>query len=213
MRTREEELVGLVEKRTFELEKRTFELAEANRSLAEANRALQQLSVVDSLTGIANRRRFDEVLENEWRRAIRSGVSVSLIFIDVDFFKAFNDSYGHQAGDECLRQVAQALNGIINRAGDMVARYGGEEFAVILQNTSAEGATTVAERLRAHIEDLQIPHAKSNVSDVVTISLGLATIAPEHALSQTVLIEEADQALYRAKEKGRNRIEVPIRTI
>jgi len=193
MKRREEELVELVEKRTVQL--------------AEANRALQELSVVDSLTGVANRRRFDEVLETEWRRALRSGTHLSLIMIDVDFFKAFNDFYGHQAGDACLRSVAQAMNNAVKRAGDLVARYGGEEFAVILQGSAAEGAIKVGENLRERIEALQIPHVKSNVSNVVTVSLGAATIVPAPYSSPPTLIEEADKALYRAKEKGRNRVE------
>ncbi|HEV8157624.1 MAG TPA: diguanylate cyclase, partial [Pyrinomonadaceae bacterium] len=201
MKTREEELVELVEKRTAQL-------AESNRSLAEANRALQQLSVVDSLTGIANRRRFDEVLETEWRRAARSGAFLSVILIDVDFFKAYNDFYGHQAGDACLRRVAQAMNDTIIRAGDLLARYGGEEFAVILQSNTAEGAIKVGEILRERVEALQIPHAKSIVSNVVTVSLGAATVVPTSYSSPAALIEEADKALYRAKEKGRNRVEI-----
>jgi len=201
MKTREEELVGLVEKRTFEL-------AESNRSLGEANRALQQLAVVDSLTGIANRRRFDEVLETEWRRAFRSGAFLSLILIDVDYFKSYNDFYGHQAGDVCLRRVAQTMNNAVNRAGDLLARYGGEEFAVILQSNTAEGAIKVSEILRERVEALQIPHAKSNVSDVVTVSLGAATVVPAFDFSPATLIEVADKALYRAKEKGRNRVEI-----
>jgi len=176
--------------------------------LAEANRALQQLSIIDALTGIANRRRFDEVLETEWRRAMRSAASISLILIDVDFFKSYNDSYGHQAGDECLRVVAQTLNQVINRAGDLAARYGGEEFAVILQGNSEHGAIKVAEILRERIEALKIPHGKSDASDFVTVSLGTATIFPEYNLSSATLVEEADKALYLAKEKGRNRVEV-----
>ncbi len=184
------------------------QLTESNRSLAEANRALQQLSVVDSLTGIANRRRFDEVLETEWRRAMRSGAFLSLILIDVDFFKAYNDFYGHQAGDACLRRVAQAMNDTIIRAGDLLARYGGEEFAVILQSNTAEGTIKVSEILRERVEALRIPHAKSDANNVVTVSLGAATVVPASYSSQATLIEEADKALYRAKEKGRNRVEI-----
>ncbi len=194
IKTREEELIELVEKRTAEL--------------AEANRALQQLSVIDSLTGIANRRRFDEVLEAEWRRALRSGAQLSLILIDVDYFKPFNDFYGHQAGDECLRRVAQTLNGIVNRAGDLTARYGGEEFAVILQGNTNEGAIKVGEVLRQSVEDLRIPHARSFSGSVVTISLGLSTMIPEYNSASSKLIAEADKALYLAKEKGRNRLEI-----
>ena len=193
IKVREEELVELVEKRTAQL--------------AEANRALQQLSVIDSLTGIANRRRFDEVLETEWRRAMRSDTSLSLILIDVDFFKSFNDRYGHQAGDECLRRVAQTLDVVINRAGDLTARYGGEEFAVILQGNTAQGAIKVAEILRESIERLQISHVNSSVSNIVTISLGVATIFPEYDLLPAGLVAEADKALYLAKDKGRNRVE------
>lgn len=191
MKKREEELVELVEKRTFEL--------------AEANRALQKISVLDALTGVANRRKFDEVLETEWRRAIRSNALLSVILIDVDFFKSFNDHYGHQAGDECLRRVAKTLDAVINRAGDILARYGGEEFVVVLQGNTAQGAAQVAEILRRRIESLQIPHGTNRF---VTISLGAATLAPKRNLSSKMLVAAADKALYRAKENGRNRVEV-----
>lgn len=194
IKSREEQLVELVEKRTVQL--------------ADANRELQKLSVIDSLTGISNRRRFDEVLEIEWRRAMRSESPLSLFLIDVDFFKAFNDFYGHQAGDDCLRRVAQTLSGVINRAGDLTARYGGEEFAVILQGNTRQGAIRVAEILRDRVEALQIPHPRSRAENILTISIGLATMIPEHVGSPSNLIAEADKALYLAKEKGRNRVEV-----
>lgn len=194
IKSREEKLIELVEKRTAQL--------------ADANRELQKLSVIDSLTGIANRRRFDEVLEIEWRRAMRSESPLSLFLIDVDFFKAYNDFYGHQTGDECLRRVAQALSGVINRAGDLMARYGGEEFAVILQGNTEHGAIKVAEMLREQVEALQIPHPNSRPKNVVTISVGVATVIPENDFGASVLIAEADKALYLAKEKGRNRVEV-----
>ena len=194
IKSREEELIELVEKRTAQL--------------AEANRELQKLSVIDSLTGIANRRRFDEVLEIEWRRAMRYELPLSLFLIDVDYFKAYNDYFGHQAGDECLRGVARTLNAVINRAGDLTARYGGEEFAVILQGNTEQGAIKVAEILRERVEALGIPHPRSSSQNVVTISLGLATMTPGYNASPSVLVAEADRALYRAKEKGRNRIEV-----
>jgi diguanylate cyclase (GGDEF)-like protein len=185
---------------------REKELLEATRQLAEANWMLQRLSSLDGLTGVANRRRFDEVLEQEWRRALRNKTPLSLIFIDIDFFKVYNDTYGHLMGDECLKQIAKTLSGILNRPGDLVARYGGEEFVVLLPETDTSGAITIAETLRTKVEEMKIPHLKSECSNYVTISLGVATAIPSHDSSASWLIDKADKALYQAKQEGRNQL-------
>ncbi|MDR1660825.1 MAG: diguanylate cyclase [Azoarcus sp.] len=183
-------------------------LRKVKSKLEKANHELQRLSAIDSLTGIANRRRFDETLLREWRRCSRSAMPLSLLMLDVDWFKLFNDHYGHQMGDECLKIVAHTLEETTQRPNDMVARYGGEEFATILPETSGEGAQAVAEAMRAGIENLRIDHAWSSVSQVVTISVGVATIIPprEGEAGIHALIKAADDALYRAKESGRNQV-------
>jgi two-component system chemotaxis family response regulator WspR len=187
--------------RSYLAQKQRDELA---KELAEKNAVLERLSSSDGLTGIANRRRFDETFEVEWRRARRDGVPLSLILIDVDFFKRYNDHYGHLAGDDCLRKVATALASGAHRGGDLVARYGGEEFVVLLAGTDAAGAETVAETLRACVEQMSIAHARSEAADCVTISLGSATLRPDDG-DHLRLISLADGALYEAKKSGRNR--------
>lgn len=161
----------------------------------------------DSLTGIQNRRSFDDALHDEYQRFTRGKAPLSLILLDVDYFKNFNDAYGHVVGDECLQRIAGAMRHFARRTQDRVARYGGEEFAVILPETDAEGAGTVAESLRLGIEALSIPHSRSCIADHVTVSLGVATALPEDNVHETDLVTLADQALYRAKELGRNRVE------
>jgi diguanylate cyclase (GGDEF)-like protein len=192
VRTREESLERLVEERT--------------RALAEANLRLERLSSLDGLTGVANRRRFDEVLDLEWRRAARMGAPVSLVMLDLDHFKEFNDANGHLAGDERLRQVAQALAATLGRAGDLVARYGGEEFVVLLPGMAAADASALAERLRASVEALGLSHNASRVAPVATLSAGVATAFAEERTSPAALVATADAALYRAKREGRNRV-------
>jgi diguanylate cyclase (GGDEF)-like protein len=165
---------------------------------------LVSLSTLDGLTGIPNRRRFDEFLKIEWLRALRESNPISLIMIDIDHFKYYNDNYGHIIGDDCLKQVAICLAESSHRPADFAARYGGEEFGVILPLTDVQGAVTVAQSLIKQIEELKIPHGSSPVSSRVTISLGVATVLPHRDLSPTILIEGADKCLYQAKEAGRN---------
>lgn len=167
---------------------------------------LRSMSALDGLTGIANRRRFDEALAAEWSRAQREGRPLSLLLLDIDDFKAFNDHYGHPEGDRCLQQVARTIERTASRAGDLVARYGGEEFAVILPAADAEAAATVGERVRAAIEALGIRHEHSRVAKVVTLSVGAATTVPSRSGAPAQLIEASDRALYRAKRGGRNRV-------
>ncbi|NRF71103.1 diguanylate cyclase [Aquincola sp. S2] len=171
---------------------------------------LRELASVDGLTGIANRRVFDEVLARECQRAQRSGPPLSLVMADIDHFKRYNDRHGHQAGDDCLRQVARAIATAVGRVGDLAARYGGEEFAVVLPNTDAAAAALVAERIRAAVAALALPHGASETAACVTVSLGVATLAaqplPGAADTPQTLLARADQALYRAKAAGRNRV-------
>ena len=178
------------------------------RKLDEANRELTRLSSVDGLTCIPNRRSFDEALVREWRRAQRKNHPVSVLMADVDHFKNFNDTYGHQAGDDCLKAVAQALSGCVDRATDMVARYGGEEFVALLPETDERGACAVANLMRSAVSSLAIAHPSSSVADHVTLSLGVACRVPqmEAESSASVLLREADKALYEAKRSGRNRV-------
>ncbi|VBB08122.1 nucleotide cyclase [Lucifera butyrica] len=166
---------------------------------------LEKLSLLDGLTGIANRRYFDEAFDKEWRRALRNRDSLSVLMLDIDYFKKYNDYYGHLRGDDCLRQVGQALKNSTIRGGDFVARYGGEEFVAILSSTPAENAFIVAEKMRKDIESLQISHPMSTVSEYVTVSIGAAAIIPEQGMTPAGLLEKADKALYRAKSEGRNR--------
>ena len=179
-------------------------LEESRAKLAEANRTLQKLSALDGLTGIANRRSFDETLKKEWNRAIRGEKTLGLIMLDIDFFKLYNDHYGHQGGDECLKKVATGLESAIHREPDFLARYGGEEFSAILPDTDLEGAVIVAEEMRQAIKALRVEHAKSKVSDIVSISLGVSAVVPQKGTEPEILVAAADQALYKAKEDGRD---------
>jgi len=200
------ELEDRVRQRTQALEQRNEELTRLRLALETANQRLRRLVAVDALTGIANRRHFDRALERELRRTRREQQPLSLIFLDLDEFKRFNDTYGHARGDEVLRRVAQTLDETFRRGGDFVARYGGEEFAVVLPGVDGRRASLYAERLRRRIWRLSIPYGASQLTDRVTISGGVATIAPEHIASADQVLLVADRALYRAKCLGKNRI-------
>lgn len=186
---------------------RERELREATAQLQRLNKKLQRLSMVDELTGVSNRRFFNILLDQEWARAARDVLPLSLIVIDIDFFKNFNDEYGHPEGDRCLRAVADALNGEQKRAGDYVARYGGEEFVVLLTHTGLHGAAAFAEKLRHRVEALNLVHRGSPFGHV-TISVGVATNVPERRSRPEGLVVAADQAVYQAKNNGRNQVQV-----
>jgi diguanylate cyclase (GGDEF)-like protein len=178
----------------------------ARSELRDANTKLERQAATDGLTGIPNRHCFDGVLAREWSRHERSELPLSVAMIDADFFKAFNDEYGHLAGDECLRAVARAIRASTRRPADFCARFGGEEFAVVLPNTNEEGAIRVAEMICMHVRNAAIPHPRSPVSRFVTVSIGLATTVPSSDHTRQEFLHDVDMALYRAKESGRNQI-------
>jgi diguanylate cyclase (GGDEF)-like protein len=213
LRRRQELLERLVAERTAELadanrrlEKAYARLQETNEMLEDTNLQLEELATSDGLTGLANRRLFDDFLDQEWRRHQRHGRPLSLLLLDVDFFKRYNDTYGHPAGDECLRKVGTALRSAVQRTEDIVARYGGEEFAAVLPETDAAGARALAERIRTSVAELAIPHSSSDTAAHVTVSLGVATTVPPRDGALDGLVQTADKALYEAKERGRNRV-------
>lgn len=185
------------------------ELRDNQTRLEENNQLLQKLSTEDGLTLISNRRYFDEFLHNEWKRAAREKNSISLVMIDIDYFKTFNDIYGHQSGDECLKRVAQAIKGVLHRPADIVSRYGGEEFVVVLPETEGAGALKISEEIRSEIEKLHIEHSGNTASSYITASLGIETMVPNEGLGgEKFLIQRADQALYKAKNQGKNKVVV-----
>ncbi len=192
--------------KAVELEEKVGELTLLKGELEKANRKLEGLSSIDGLTGIPNRRKLDEFIDMEWRRGARNRYPVSFIMVDIDFFKNYNDNYGHLEGDNCLRKVAYAIGCSAKRPGDLVARYGGEEFGVVLGETNLEGAMVVAEKIRSGVENLSIEHGYSPVSDRVTVSVGVASALPERNSTADVIISAADNALYLSKNEGRNRI-------
>ena len=200
-----------LEKQTQELEEKNIQLQKEihYRSIAEnemliINQKLQILANIDSLTQIPNRHRFTEFFNREWRRMTREQSPLAVILCDIDYFKNYNDTFGHQAGDHCLQKVAQAISLAVQRPADLVARYGGEEFVVILPNTEASGALQVAETIRQNVEKLRLEHSQSSISNFVTLSLGVACTIPSQNNSQELLLANADQALYKAKQEGRN---------
>jgi diguanylate cyclase (GGDEF)-like protein len=191
-----------------ELGQITNSLRQRNRQLQEARRQLTDLANVDELTRLGNRRLVNQVLDDELRRARRAGTSIAVVLIDVDFFKAYNDTYGHPAGDEVLRRLGDVMRRGSARAGEVVARFGGEEFIAVLPGATAEDAVRVAQRLQRLTGDENIPHAASDVADRITLSQGIAALIPDGDTDVHTLIGRADEALYRAKRGGRNRIEV-----
>ncbi len=174
--------------------------------LAQENSRLRRELIIDTLTGLTNRRGFDEFFDDEWRRALRSNYQISIMMIDIDFFKQYNDTYGHLKGDDSLVQVANILKTIARRPGDVVARFGGEEFVVLLPMTNAQSAVQIAEKTCRHVESLGIPHKESDISSYITISIGVVTALPRQDMALVELIKAADQALYQAKNDGRNRV-------
>lgn len=184
------------------------ELVEMTVKLAKANEELKKISMSDALTGLANRRHFDAVMDLEWKRAGNENTPLSVLLLDIDYFKKFNDTYGHKEGDSALQQVAGVLKHSLNRPGDLVARYGGEEFIVILPNTGYTGAMVVARRMLEGVRNLNIRHSESEIEEILTISIGLAIMNESFKPARDPLVEAADQALYDAKRSGRNRIKV-----
>jgi len=181
-------------------------LQESQRQLHEANLALEKLSSLDGLTNIANRRKFDHTLRQEWNRAMRNFCPISLIMLDIDFFKLYNDTYGHQGGDEALKTIATILKDMENRPGDLAARYGGEEFAIILPETDPTGVSEVAYTILDRVRAQGIRHKRSSISDILTVSIGTATMTSPRNSQPDILISIADQALYQAKNNGRNQV-------
>ena len=181
-----------------------FENLELLEEVRMANEILRQASAIDGLTGLANRQSFEEFMEREWRRAIRDQRPLSLIMADIDHFKAFNDNFGHQGGDDCLKKVAAVIAEEAKRPADLAARYGGEEFMTVLPDTDLKGAIEIAERMRASVEALAVPHAYSSTAGSVTISIGVATMIPQRGMHSSSLIRLVDTALYSAKHAGRN---------
>ncbi len=186
------------------LQKEILARTQAEIALKEANRRLQTLACTDSLTGIANRRYFDEYFHRMWLQMARERKFLSVILCDLDYFKLYNDTYGHIAGDACLRIAAQAIAQALHRPGDFVGRYGGEEFAVVLPDTDLDGATHVAHSIQSEFERLEIPHSRSPINKAVTCSMGVSAQIPYYLLPPDVLLDQADRALYKAKQTGRN---------
>lgn len=189
----------------LELRRQMLQRMDREKELLELTDRLRELSNRDGLTGVGNRRFFDEMLEREWRRAQREQEPISMLFIDIDYFKKFNDAYGHLQGDMCLRQVAEAIEHSIRRPTDMVTRYGGEEFAVVLPNTGLSGAEQVATIIRNNVGALEIANPDSSAGPGLTVSIGAACVTPPRSMHSKILVAAADKSLYTAKKDGRNR--------
>jgi diguanylate cyclase (GGDEF)-like protein len=202
--------LSILRQRVRNLVRQSYLIKNQLSELQQANQNLKLLANIDSLTKLSNRRDFDRYIEQEWERMQRSRLPLSLIMCDVDFFKNYNDKYLHPNGDKCLIKVAMALRNTVRRSGDLVARYGGEEFAVILPNTDALGAVSVAEKIRLAVKDLQITHESSEIAPYVTVSVGVSTIIPTHESEFQTLIDTADRALYQAKSQGRDRVKMIV---
>ncbi|RMF23037.1 MAG: diguanylate cyclase, partial [Cyanobacteria bacterium J083] len=183
-----------------------IEQSELYTDLQNAYQKLQQQANLDSLTELGNLRQFEETLRYEWQRLMRDGKPLSLLMCDIDYFKAYNDTYGHPTGNQCLKQVAKILKQTVKRPGDTVARYGGEEFAIILPDTKAQGALFIAQTIQSKLEKLAISHINSKINKFVTLSIGISTMIPRQGSKENIIVEAADQALYQAKKQGRNRI-------
>lgn len=196
---------ALNKKLELDVMERTQELNNANEKLKKTNEDLERISMIDPLTNISNRRYFDSFLQKVWESSIRENLPLSLIMVDIDNFKMYNDTYGHLAGDRCLRNVADVIKNTLKRSGDMVARFGGEEFVVLLSNTTEDGAMVVAEDIRAKTENLGMKN--EGLATIITISLGVASVVPDESMYPENIINAADQALYQAKKDGRNRVE------
>ena len=198
----------LLDEITAELEAKTLEIEVLQNELEEKNQALELLSSLDGLTGLFNQRYFDDNLQKEWKHALRSSTSLALLIVDVDFFRKYIDSYGHSAGDECLRRIALALYEALLRPVDIIARYGGDKFAVILPATDAAGAEQVARRMMDNVAGLQLVHDVSTFAGMVTVTIGGAAVVPGKSQKSTVLIEAAAEFLNSAQKNGRNRYRI-----
>jgi len=185
-----------------------LELQESQLLLEAANAELLRVSTTDELTNVANRRHFNDFIDREWRHAGRTGMPISLVMVDIDFFKHYNDEFGHQAGDECLKMVARLLNDVLSRTTDLFARYGGEEFVGVLPITPVDRAVELAEKMRLAVEKANIKGSSANTAGCVTVSLGVASMKPSRGKTCDDLLKAADQALYQAKESGRNRVRI-----
>jgi diguanylate cyclase (GGDEF)-like protein len=203
-------IVGLIERQERFAFLQEMLVAHQTVELDRLNRALDRVSREDPLTSLANRRAFDEVLHKEWERAKRDQQGIALLYMDVDFFKLYNDTYGHNIGDVCLRRVAQTIKQALRRPADLAARYGGEEFVVLLPNTDLEGAMDVAQRIIKHIDALALPHSRSKVASFVTLSIGVTYLIPTNQNTLTAFLAKADAALYKAKENGRHQYQLDI---
>jgi two-component system chemotaxis family response regulator WspR len=188
----------------IQLQQYKKQLEVSKEKLEESNKILHSLSILDGLTGVANRRHFDDMIDQEWLRAVRDKSELSLIMLDIDYFKKYNDNYGHQMGDDCLKSVANILSSSLKRPSDFLARYGGEEFVIILPETNRAGAEAIAEQLRSAVEELAIIHDHSEIVNYITISVGVTTKMPGKSGRPAELLAKADEALYSAKENGRN---------